>query len=124
MTLRRSMSRAVAVVAFVAACPAAFGPPGRSSAAAQDASGRTRDESNAAAYAEIRVVDGATGRGVPLVELETVNRLRFVTDNAGRVAFNEPGLMGREVLFTVRSHGYEMKKDGFGFAGVRITPKP
>jgi len=73
-------------------------------------------------YAEIRVVDAATGRGVPLVELETVNGLRFVTDNAGRVAFGEPGLLDREVFFTVRSHGYEVKKDGFGFPGVRVTP--
>jgi hypothetical protein len=56
------------------------------------------------------------------VELETVNALKFVTDNAGRVAFYEPGLMGREVFFNVRSHGYEIKKDGFGFAGARITP--
>lgn len=74
-------------------------------------------------YAEIRVTDATTGRGVPLVELETVNNVRFVTDNAGRVAFGEPGLMGREVFFTVRSHGYEVKKDGFGFAGVRVTPR-
>jgi hypothetical protein len=74
-------------------------------------------------YAEIRVIDVETGRGVPLVELVTVNHLRFVTDNAGRVAFHEPGLMDREVFFTVRSHGYEMKKDGFGFSGVRIIPK-
>jgi hypothetical protein len=76
------------------------------------------------AWAEVRVVDAATGRGVPLAELETVNSLRFVTDNAGRVAFHEPGLMGREVFVTVRSHGYEMAKDGFGFAGVRVTPRP
>lgn len=75
------------------------------------------------AYAEIRVVDAATGRGVPLVELETVNGLVFVTDNAGRVAFHEPGLMDREVYVAVRSHGYEAKKDGFGFAGARVTPK-
>lgn len=73
-------------------------------------------------YAEIRVVDEATGRGVPLVELETVNSLKFVTDNAGRVAFNEPGLMDREIFFSVKSHGYEVKKDGFGMAGVRIVP--
>lgn len=74
-------------------------------------------------YAEIRVLDDETGRGVPLVELETVNGLTFVTDNDGRVAFHEPGLMDREIFFTVRSHGYEAKKDGFGFAGVRITPR-
>src|SRR6185369_11386990 len=75
-------------------------------------------------YAGIRVIDAETGAGVPLVELITVNHLRFVTDSAGRVAINEPGLLGREIHFTVRSHGYEMKKDGFGYAGVRITPKP
>ncbi|VTR96194.1 Uncharacterized protein OS=Chthoniobacter flavus Ellin428 GN=CfE428DRAFT_3504 PE=4 SV=1 [Gemmata massiliana] len=74
-------------------------------------------------YAEIRVIDAATGRGVPLVELGTINHLRFVTDNAGRVAFHEPGLMDREVFFTVRSHGYEVKKDGFGYAGLKVTPR-
>jgi hypothetical protein len=75
-------------------------------------------------YAGIRIIDAETGAGVPLVELGTVNHLRFVTDSAGRVAINEPGLLGREIHFTVRSHGYEMKKDGFGYAGVRITPVP
>ena len=78
---------------------------------------------NANSYAGIRVVDELTGVGVPLVEMVTVNQLRFVTDSAGLVAFHEPGLLDREVFFTVRSHGYEMKKDGFGFAGVRIIPK-
>ncbi|MGF1579559.1 MAG: hypothetical protein ACFCD0_09365 [Gemmataceae bacterium] len=73
-------------------------------------------------WAEIQVVDAATGEGVPLVELETVNGLKFVTDNAGRVAFHEPGLMGKTVFFFVRSHGYEIPKDGFGMAGVRIIP--
>jgi hypothetical protein len=71
-------------------------------------------------WAEIRVVDATTGRGVPLAELETVNGLKFVTDNAGRVAVHEPGLMGAEIFFTVRSHGYEMPRDAFGFAGARI----
>src|SRR5690349_14209044 len=74
-------------------------------------------------WAEIRVTDAATGRGVPLVELETVNNLRSITDNAGRMAFQEPGLMGRQIFFTVHSHGYEVKKDGFGFAGTRVTPQ-
>jgi hypothetical protein len=59
-----------------------------------------------------------------MVELETVNGLIFVTDNAGRVAFLEPGLMDRTVYFTVRSHGYEVKKDGFGFAGAKLIPRP
>jgi hypothetical protein len=90
---------------------------------AGNAVNRTGDDPRAVAYAEIRVVDARTGRGVPLVELVTVNNVRFVTDNAGRVAFNEPGLMGREVFFTVRSHGYEVKRDGFGFPGVKVIPR-
>src|SRR5437764_3803859 len=84
---------------------------------------RADDPAAGAGYAEIRVIDADTGRGVPLVELETVNHLTFVTDNAGRVAFREPGLMGREVYFTVRSHGYEAKKDSFGYAGAKVTPR-
>lgn len=75
-------------------------------------------------WAEIRVVDQETGRGVPLVEMETVNNLVFVTDNAGRIALREPGLMGRPIFFTVKSHGYEFPKDGFGFHGTRVIPKP
>jgi hypothetical protein len=123
MTLSQGLIRVVAVVAFVATCPRASAPTGPADAVADDAPRRTRDDARAVAYAEIRVVDAETDRGVPLVELVTVNHLRFVTDNAGRVAFHEPGLMDREVFFTVRSHGYERKPDGFGFSGVRITPK-
>src|SRR5256885_13961494 len=74
-------------------------------------------------YFEIDVVDEQTARGVPLVELETVNHLRFVTDSAGRVAFYEPGLMNQPVFFYVRSHGYEFPKDGFGYPGVRLETK-
>jgi hypothetical protein len=70
----------------------------------------------------IQVVDDRTGRGVPLVELETVNHLSFVTDSAGWVALYEPGLMGEPLFLHVRSHGYEFPKDGFGYAGVVLTP--
>lgn len=72
----------------------------------------------------IRTVDAETGRGIPLVELETVNHLRFVTDSAGWVAFAEPGLMERPVFFQVSSHGYTFPKDGLGYAGVKLTPTP
>ena len=72
-------------------------------------------------YFGLQVVDDHTGRGVPLVEVETVNHLRWMTDSGGWVAIREPGLMGQRVFFFVRSHGYEMAKDGFGFAGVRVT---
>lgn len=33
----------------------------------------------------IRVVDSETGRGVPLVELKTVNDIRYYTDSAGSI---------------------------------------
>src|SRR5258705_479613 len=77
----------------------------------------------APAYFEIAVVDDQTGRGIPLVELETVNHLRFLTDSAGRVAFYEPGLMNQPIFFYLRSHGYEMAKDGFGYSGVRLETR-
>jgi hypothetical protein len=70
----------------------------------------------------IHVVDAATGRGIPLVELRTVNDQTFLTDNAGWIAFNEPGLIDCEVWFHLTSPGYSREKDGFGFTGVRLTP--
>ncbi|MBI5773289.1 MAG: hypothetical protein HZA89_06045 [Verrucomicrobia bacterium] len=73
---------------------------------------------------KIKVVDTETGRGVPLVELTTVNHLRFVTDSAGLVAFAEPGLLGQEVFFSVRSHGHVFAKDGFGYAGKALKTTP
>lgn len=72
----------------------------------------------------IRVVDDRTGRGVPLVELKTTGDDRFLTDSSGRIAFDEPGLMGREVYFSISSPGYEYPKDGFGYRGVRLKPTP
>jgi hypothetical protein len=71
-------------------------------------------------YFGIHVIDDQTGRGVPLVELETVNHLCWVTDSGGWVAIREPGLMGKDAYFFVRSHGYAYPPDGFGFAGVRL----
>jgi hypothetical protein len=61
---------------------------------------------------------------VPLVELRTTHHARFVTDNAGVIAFDLPELMGVETWFDVHGHGYERPKDGFGFRGVRLTPEP
>lgn len=61
---------------------------------------------------------------VPLVELTTTNGLRFVTDNAGVVAFDAPEFMRRETWIEVCSHGYEVPADGLGNRGVRVTPEP
>lgn len=75
-------------------------------------------------YHQIQIVDSQTSRSVPLVELETVDRVRYVTDSAGRIAFQEPGLMNQTVFFSVRSHGYELSSDGFGIVGARVETKP
>jgi hypothetical protein len=72
----------------------------------------------------IEVVEQGTGWPVPLVELRTTNQVRFVTDNAGVIAFDLPEFMGRETWFDVFGHGYEAPKDGFGFRGFRLTPEP
>jgi hypothetical protein len=72
----------------------------------------------------ITVVDEQTGRGVPLVELRTVNGIRLWTDSAGVAVFDEPGLMDRPVFFHVLSHGYEFPRDGFGFRGKALKVLP
>jgi hypothetical protein len=72
----------------------------------------------------IKVVDEATGRGVPLVELRTVNDIACYTDSNGIVAFDEPGLMGKRVFFYLSSHGYEFPKDGFGYRGAAVDVTP
>ncbi len=94
------------LVLFLSALPAIVAPP---VVAAEKADHFT-----------ITVVDEQTGRGVPLVELQTVNNLRCYTDSNGIVAFHEPGLMGQQVFFHVRSHGYEFPKDGFGYRGKAL----
>ena len=72
----------------------------------------------------IDVVDESNGWPVPMVELRTTHNVRFVSDNAGIIAFDLPELMGKKTWFTVEGHGYYVPKDGFGFSGVRLTPLP
>jgi hypothetical protein len=75
-------------------------------------------------YFGIQVLDDATGRGVPMVELRTTSGVDYYTDSNGLVAFYEPGLMDRKVWFGVSSHGYEFPPDGFGIRGVTLETKP
>ena len=72
----------------------------------------------------IEVVDKDNGWPVPLVQLETVHGVKFVTDNAGLIAFESPELMGTEVWCGVHGFGYGVPKDGFGQEGVRFKPQP
>jgi hypothetical protein len=72
----------------------------------------------------IQVIDQESKWPVPLVELITTGHVRYVSDNAGVVAFDQPELMGQEVWLDIRSPGYGVGKDGFGNRGRRITPEP
>src|SRR6266567_4765987 len=80
--------------------------------------------SESSRYFAIQVVDEQTGRGVPMVELQTTSSVRFYTDSNGLVAFYEPGLMNQKVWFGVSTHGYEFPPDGFGNRGVTLETKP
>ncbi len=75
-------------------------------------------------YFAIQVVDEQTDRGVPMVELKTTGSVCYYTDSNGLVAFYEPGLMNRNVWFSVSSHGYEFPADSFGARGVRLDTRP
>ncbi len=72
----------------------------------------------------VHVVDDQTQRGVPLVELTTISNVRFITDSAGWAAIDDAALIGRNIYFAVKSHGYQFPKDGFGMAGVAVELKP
>ena len=109
----------LSALAAVVAMAIAAGGAGAAPAAAPAATGAAKDSP----YFVIKVVDEQTGRGVPLVELQTVNNIRLWTDSGGLVVFNEPGLMGRKVFFSVRSHGYDFPADGFGSRGVALETK-
>lgn len=69
---------------------------------------------------QVTVRDADTGRGVPLVELRTVNEVRYYTDSSGIVAVDDPELMGQNVYFKVSSPGYEYPSDGFGNHGTAL----
>jgi hypothetical protein len=75
-------------------------------------------------YFEIDVVDAQTSRGVPLVELRTVNNVRYYTDSAGVVAVGDPELIGQDVYFHIKSPGYHYAKDQFGYSGIALKVVP
>lgn len=81
----------------------------------------------------IKIVDDATGRGVPLVKLTTTSNIALYSDSAGIIAFDEPGLVASphgaqrgspKVWFTIESPGYDVPADGFGYRGRALTPEP
>ena len=71
-------------------------------------------------YFRINVVDQDTGRGVPLVELKTTSEVKYYTDSNGVVAVGDPEFLGHKVYFSVKSDGYEVPKDAFGYRGQAL----
>lgn len=73
---------------------------------------------------KIEVIDSQNDWPVPMVELTTNHGVRLVSDNNGVIAFDLPELMDTETWFEINGHGYEVRKDGFGYRGVRLRPLP
>ena len=71
----------------------------------------------------IRAIDEESGRGIPLVELKTVNHIRYYTDSSGVAAIDDAALMDRSVYLSIASHGYEFPADGFRFRGRTFAMK-
>jgi len=70
----------------------------------------------------IEIVDKENGWPVPLVELRTTHDARYVSDNAGLIALDDPEVLDRPTWFHVKGHGYGVKKDGFGYEGIGVSP--
>jgi hypothetical protein len=72
--------------------------------------------------------DACTVWPVPGVELRTVHGVRFVSDNAGLIAFDLPELMGRETWLSLHGHGYSVSDQALtktmGYCGVCLVPAP
>jgi hypothetical protein len=58
-------------------------------------------------FFKIRVIDAETKKGVPMVGLIPLTQQRYYSDSNGLIAFNEPGLMEKDVYFEVLSEGYQ-----------------
>ncbi|MFN8743064.1 MAG: hypothetical protein ACK5YR_24285 [Pirellula sp.] len=72
----------------------------------------------------IQIVDQDTKRGIPLAKLKTTDNTEYWTDNQGWIAFLEPGMMGKDIYFSIESPGYEYPKDGFEFQGFKLRTHP
>lgn len=73
----------------------------------------------------IRLMDEGTGRGVPLVQLTTPrDAIRFWTDSNGVAAIDDATLDGHDVIFTVKSHGYEFQERILNEPAARVHVEP
>eukprot|EP00750_Incisomonas_marina_P001263 INCI1105.5.p1 GENE.INCI1105.5~~INCI1105.5.p1 ORF type:complete len:610 (+),score=69.94 INCI1105.5:312-2141(+) len=74
-------------------------------------------------YAGVRVIDNATGRGVPCVGLTSTSSVTWFTDSAGIAAVDANGVAasGAQLWLDISSDGYVAAADGFGYRGVRAN---
>jgi len=63
-------------------------------------------------FFRITVVDAQTTRGIPCVRVTTNNKVEYWTDSAGVVAFCEPDMMNKNVVFHVETPGYALPPTG------------
>ena len=71
-------------------------------------------------FFKITVRDALTNLPVAGVQLKTVSRLVYTTDDNGVAAFYEPGAMDRDVWFTPVREGYTIGADGLGLRGAKL----
>src|SRR5258708_35337485 len=73
----------------------------------------------------VRVIDPETGRGVPLVQLSTLrDGIRFWTDSNGVAAIDDAALAGHDVIFAIKSHGYEFQEQILDQPAKRVHVEP
>lgn len=111
--LNRTSWRLVSILPSILSCIVALSQAGEQALAG-----------DAARACRIVVIDEQSQWPVPLVQLTTTDDVRYVTDNAGVIALDDPTLMNQTIWFHVSGHGYEVAADGFGYCGVRLMPRP
>jgi hypothetical protein len=72
----------------------------------------------------VRVVDAETGRGVPLVELRTLNAVAFWTDSNGVAVIDDRVFEGHDVAFLIHSDGYEFTEKLLEDSGKVLRVQP
>lgn len=72
--------------------------------------------SDGSPYAAVRVIDSATGRGVPCIGLTSTSSTTWFTDSAGIAAVDASSVAaaGAQLWLDISSDGYVAAADGFG----------
>ncbi len=74
------------------------------------------------APAALVIREKGNGRIVPALPFSTSFALRFVTDNDGVIALDDPDVIGHKTWFGILGFGYGLDKDFIGNAGFAFKP--